>query len=356
MPDIDIEKSSTSRVKIFDFDKINFGEFPTDHMLLCHYASKMWKKPIIKPVQNLSLSPMALCFHYGQTVFEGFKAYRLEDGNINIFRLSKHLERINKSLQRMSMPQLPEEFFINSVCSLIELEQQWVSARPGHSLYIRPFMIATEARLGVKVSDEYFFMVICTPMSNYFGNSYLKVKVETQYTRAVQGGVGFAKNGGNYGAAFFPTELARQDGFDQVLWTDGKEHEFIEESGMMNIMFIIDDTVITPPLSGTILDGVTRDSILTLAKDAGMNIEERPISYKELQTAFEQGKEIEAFGVGTAAVIAPIELINIQGKNYYPLISQSARLYQFKEELQNIRSGRLADRHDWNHILRTNLK
>jgi branched-chain amino acid aminotransferase len=342
--------TTCSRLQEFDFNNVEFGLIPTDHLLHIDYRGGKWQNPAIKPFQNLSLSPMALCLHYGQTVFEGFRAFRMADGSINVFRPDKHYARLQKSLDRMCMPAIPEDLFLESVDALVETDQAWVSGRPGHSLYLRPLVIATEARLGVKVSDEYAFILMATPMTNYY-NGNLKVKVETSYVRAVAGGAGYAKNGGNYGAAFYPTQLARQQGFDQVIWTDGIEHLYLEESGVMNLMFIIDGILITPALSGTILDGVTRDSVLALARDAGIPVEERRISYLELKGAFDAGKRVEAFGVGTAAVVTPIELIDIQGRAYYPDVALNARLFQFRDQLQAIRTGKAVDRHGWNHII-----
>lgn len=350
---IPIIRTEHSRLAEFDFENIVFGTNPTDHIFLAEFRNGEWGNPRIEPFRDLTLSPMALCLHYGQTVFEGFKAYKLADGNISIFRPYKHHSRLNKSLDRMCMPPIPEELFMDAVHSLVALEQGWVPDRPDASLYLRPFVIATEPRLGVKVSDEYLFGIIAMPMANYYDTN-LKVKVETEFVRAVEGGTGAAKCGGNYGAAFYPTQKAKEQGFDQVLWTDGKHNEYIEESGTMNVVFIIDGSLITPPLSGSILDGVTRDSILTLAKDAGIKIEERKISYKELEDAFRSGKKIEAFGVGTAAVISPIEMIGIHGKEYYPDVSEHAVLYQLKTLLQDIRKGVAEDKYSWNYIIRTN--
>jgi branched-chain amino acid aminotransferase len=350
---IPIVRAKHSKLAEYDFSNIVFGTNASDHIFLAEFKDGEWGNPRIEPFRDLTLSPMALCLHYGQTVFEGFKAYKLADGNINIFRPYKHHSRLNKSLDRMCMPRIPEALFIDAVHSLVALEQGWVPDRPDASLYLRPFVIATEPRLGVKVSDEYTFGIIAMPMANYY-DANLKVKVETEFVRAVEGGTGAAKCGGNYGAAFYPTQKAREQGFDQVLWTDGKHNEYIEESGTMNVVFIIDGALITPPLSGSILDGITRDSIITLAKDAGIKIEERKISYKELEAAFQSGKKNEAFGVGTAAVISPIEMIGINDKEYYPDVSKQAVLYHLKTLLQNIRKGIDEDKYAWNYIISTN--
>lgn len=347
---IPITYTTNSQLNKFDPNNIVFGKNPTDHIFLTTYKDGTWNNPRIEPFHDLTLNPLALCLHYGQTIFEGFKAYKLSDGKVNIFRPKKHLQRMNKSLERMSMPAIPEELFIQAVHTLVDLERNWVPDREGSSLYIRPFVIATEPRLGVKVSDEYLFMIVCMPMGSYY-SSNLKVKVETEFVRAVEGGTGFAKCGGNYGGAFYPTQKANEQGFDQVLWTDGIHHEYIEESGTMNVMFAIDNVLITPALSSAILDGVTRDSILTLAKDAGIKVEERKISYKELEEAFKTGGNVEAFGVGTAAVISPIELIDINGKKYMPNVNENALLFKLKKQLQDIRKGLTEDKYSWNYML-----
>ncbi len=347
---IPITRTASSRLDQFDPANISFGKNPTDHVFLAEYKDGAWHNARIEPFSNLVLSPLALCLHYGQTVFEGFKAYRMTNDKVSIFRPDKHHRRMNQSLERMCMPSIPQDLFMEATHSLIDLERDWVPDHPNSSLYIRPFVIATEPRLGVKVSDEYLFMIVCMPMGSYYASN-LKVKVETEYVRAVEGGTGAAKCGGNYGAAFYPTQKANEQGFDQVLWTDGKHNEFIEESGTMNIVFIIDGILITPPLSGSILDGVTRDSLISLAKDAGMKVEARPISYKELEEAFRTGKRVEAFGVGTAAVVSPIELIDIQGQQYRPDVSENAQLFTLKKQLQNIRTGLANDTHSWNYIL-----
>lgn len=347
---IPVTRTKHSRLAAYDFSQIVFGANPTDHLFVASYKDGMWSNARIEPFHDLVLSPLALCLHYGQTVFEGFKAYQLQDGNISVFRPGKHYARLSKSLERMCMPQIPEALFMDAVHSLVDLECGWVPKQADASLYLRPFVIATEPRLGVKVSEEYLFMIVCMPMANYY-SANLKVKVETGYVRAAEGGTGAAKCGGNYGAAFYPTRQAKDQGFDQVLWTDGRDNEYIEESGTMNVMFMIDEVLITPPLSGTILDGVTRDSLIILAGDLGIEVEERKISYKELEQAFRSGKRIEAFGVGTAAVISPIETIDIHGRQYHPDVSDQAVSRRLKQELQAIRTGTKPDVYGWNYVL-----
>ncbi len=348
---IPITRTTNSLVSSFDFENITFGKQPTDHIFIAEYKDGEWQQARIEPFHNLSLSPMALCFHYGQTIFEGFKAFKMIDGNINVFRASKHAERINKSLKRMCMPAIPEELFIEATHALVKLEKNWVPDKENASLYLRPFVIATEPRLGVKVSEEYLFIIVCSPMASYYAKN-LKVKVETKYARAVEGGTGEAKCGGNYGAAFYPTQMAKDEGYDQVLWTDAIHHEYIEESGTMNAMFVIDGVIITPSLEGSILDGITRDSLITIAKDHGMKLEERRISYKEIEEAFKAGKRVEAFGIGTAAVIAPIELIGINEKDYYPYVKEDATMFKLKALLQDIRLGKTEDVHHWNYVIK----
>ncbi len=335
---------------VTDTKTVPFGKVPTEHMFIAEYKNGTWSGARIAPFHDITLSPLALCLHYGQTVFEGMKAFVTDDGKINIFRLDKHYDRFCKSLDRMCMPRVPENLFREAMHQLVSLDGDWIPTEEDGSLYIRPFMIASEGRIGVKVADEYMFMIVCSPAYQYYANP-LKVKVETHFVRAAEGGTGAAKCGGNYGGAYFPTQLAREEGFDQILWTDAKNHEFIEESGTMNAMFYIDDTLITPALSGTILDGVTRDSLVGIAKDKGIKVEERAISLKELVAACESGKKVEAFGAGTAAVIAPIESFNIEGKSYNCYTGKDAMMYKLKDWLTEIRKGIVEDTHKWNYIL-----
>lgn len=349
---IPVTHTNSSRLATYDFSQITFGPNPTDHLFSADYKNGQWQNAEVKPFSEFLISPLALCLHYGQTVFEGMKAFRLANGSVSIFRRDKHLLRLNRSLERMCMPAIPETLFYEALDALVGTDQDWVSGLPGNSLYLRPMVIATEARLGVMEAQQYKFMIVALPMANYY-NGTVKVKVETEYTRAAKGGAGFAKCGGNYGGAFLPTRLARAAGFDQVLWTDGETHSYIEESGTMNVMFAINGTLITPPLNGTILDGVNRDSILTLAKDQGIKTEERPISYQELETAFKNGDKIEAFGVGTAAVLTQIREIDVLGQSYCPATPDDGIAATLRDELNAIRTGRQPDRHGWNHLVPT---
>lgn len=347
---IKLERSTCSRLAAYDFTSIQFGPNPTDHLFSAEYRDGQWHNAVVKPFGDFAISPLALCLHYGQTVFEGMKAFRLANGGVSIFRPDKHLIRLNRSLERMCMPAVPEELFMAALETLVAADEGWVSGLSGNSLYLRPMVIATEARLGVMEAREYRFLIVALPMANYYDGS-VRVKVETQYTRASKGGAGFAKCGGNYGGAFLPTRLAREAGFDQVLWTDGETHTYIEESGTMNVMFVIDGTLITPPLTDTILDGVNRDSFLTLARSFNIPTQERPFGFEELAQAFSRGAKIEAFGVGTAAVLTQIREVDIHGKSYFPEVLEDGVAATLRDALQAIRTGKQSDNYDWNHLV-----
>jgi branched-chain amino acid aminotransferase len=349
--DIPVRKVTYSRIHEVDFDNLEFGKYVSDHMLICDYSNGEWGRAQIVPFANLSLSPSTLALHYGQTVFEGMKAFRMDDGRVNIFRIGRHYDRFARSLERMCMAVPPKDIFTEGLIRLVELDKSWVPRKHGAALYLRPFVYASEARFGVKVSDQYRFIIFTGPVAEAFTKP-IKVKVETEFVRAAKGGTGFAKCGGNYGGAYYPTQAARRQGYDQVLWTDAKENRFIEESGMMNAMFVIDDVLVTPPLSDSILDGITRDSLLTLANDLGYKTVERPVSVEELEVAFRNKTITEAFGAGTAAVVAPIQTIHINGIDFYlPEYSHENLLFRIKHKLERIRSGKDEDVYGWNYVL-----
>ncbi|MCX6319661.1 MAG: branched-chain amino acid aminotransferase [Bacteroidetes bacterium] len=357
LTEIAVRKAAHSKIKEVNFDELEFGKYVSDHMLVCDYsvtapmADNGWDQPMVVPFSNLSLSPAALALHYGQTVFEGMKAFRMQDGRINIFRMERHYERFARSLQRMCMAIPPREIFVDGLVKLIEVDQAWVPDGSDAALYLRPFMYASEAKFGIKIADEYRFVIFTGPVNELFSRP-LRVKVETEYVRAAKGGTGAAKCGGNYGGALFPTRLAREMGYDQVLWTDAKENRFIEESGSMNVMFVINDTIITPPLSDSILDGVTRDTLLVLAEEMGYAVAERPVSVEELEEAFEKKTITEAFGAGTAAVVAPIQMIGINGNDYtLPAYGKQSLHETLKRKLHAIRTGREEDKYGWNYIV-----
>lgn len=354
---IEVRKARQSKVQEVDFSALEFGRYVSDHMLVCDYDQGEWQQPIIVPFANLSLSPATLALHYGQTVFEGMKAFRMSpdagaaEGKVNIFRMERHYDRFARSLDRMCMAVPSAEIFTEGLMKLVELEKAWVPKEPGAALYLRPFVYASEAKFGVKISEQYRFIIFTGPVPELYAKP-IRVKVETTYVRAARGGTGFAKCGGNYGGAYYPTRMAREQGYEQVLWTDARDNQYIEESGMMNAMFVIGDQLVTPPLSDSILDGVTRDSLLTLAADMGYPVAERPVSVQELEEAFKQGRITEAFGAGTAAVVAPIQTINIHGTDYQLPAYHSGSLHrQVKEKLTRIRTGLEEDKYGWNTII-----
>lgn len=349
---ISIERTKNSRLAQVDFNNIGFGNYISDHMLIANYDKGAWHEPQITAYGEIPMTPAILALHYGQTIFEGMKAFRMKDGAISIFRVQRHYQRLLKSLHRMCMPALTEELFTSSLHALVDVDKGWVPNAEGYSLYIRPVVFATESRLGVKVSEQYKFVIMTCPAGPYFTKP-LRLKVEDTYVRAAEGGTGFAKCAGNYGGAFYPTQLAREQGFDQVLWTDAKEHQYIDESGAMNVMFVLDGKLVTPKLTSAILDGVTRDSILTLAKDMGMPTEERKVSISDLTEGLKKGTLTEAFGAGTAAVVSPIATINIHGKDYdLPAVDAKSFQQRVKQKLSNIRMGTEPDTYGWNYIIK----
>ncbi|RRJ66204.1 branched-chain amino acid aminotransferase [Paenibacillus oralis] len=337
-------------------DQLGFGKYFTDHMLLMDYSEeKGWHDPRIVPYGPLMLDPSAMVFHYGQEVFEGMKAYRTPEGNVVLFRPEMNFRRMNTSCIRMGMPEVDAGPVLEAIRKLIELDEAWVPEGEGNSLYIRPFMIATEAGLGVRAAREYQFIVILTPVGAYYSEGIhpVRIHVEDQYVRAVRGGTGEAKTSGNYASGLKAQEDAKQFGFSQVLWLDGVEKKYIEEVGSMNVFFKVNGKVITPELSGSILAGITRDSVLHLLREWGIPVEERRISVGELFEASQRGELEEAFGTGTAAVISPIgwmrwedREIEISGGKTGAL---SEKLYN---ELTGIQRGVLPDPYGWRHVVK----
>jgi len=349
---IKVEKTKKSRLSEVNFNNLSFGSVISDHMAVSTYLNGDWGPSSVVPFGNIIISPAMLALHYGQVVFEGMKAFKMKDGSVSIFRVERHYNRFCKSMERMCIPAMSFEHFNEALKALIKLDAAWVPSAEGASLYIRPFVFASEERFGVKVADEYTFIIFTGPVGPYYSKP-LKVKVEDKYRRAARGGTGSAKCAGNYGGAFYPSNLARQQGFDQVLWTDGSPDLNIEESGTMNVMFLIGDMLVTPPISDSILDGVTRDSFITLAKDMGYKVEERVISHTDLINAHAKGKLLEAFGTGTAAVIAPIQSITIKGKEYMlPAVTDTNVSAKIKQRLLDIRVGNFADNNKWNTVIK----
>src|SRR3978361_445248 len=314
--DIKITKTKHSRLNETDFDNLPFGKTFSDHMFVADYADGEWKNFQIIPYGEIGLSPAISALHYGQAFFEGLKAYKHADGQISIFRPDKNAIRFNKSAERLCMPALPEEIFIQSIAAVVNIDRDWVPSKARHALYIRPFMFATDPYLGVTPSSTYKYMVLIGPVGPYFSKT-LRVKIETHFTRAAEGGMGYAKSAGNYGGSMLPAKKATEEGFDQLIWTDAKTHEYIEEMGAANVMFVLDGKLITPSTRDTILDGVTRDTVLTLAREWVIPVEERRVSIAEIIEGAKNGKLTDAFGAGTASTIANVGSISYNGEEYF---------------------------------------
>src|SRR5690242_1995056 len=301
---IPVTKIERSKLHDIPLENIPFGKYFTDHMLEADFENGEWKNVEIKPYQPLMLSPSLAALHYGQAIFEGIKAYKNKAGEAFIFRPYDNYKRFNISAGRMQMPTVPEEIFIEGMKQLVALDKNWIPARENHSLYIRPFMFSSDEMIGVRPSEKYKFLIILSPTGPYY-SAPMRIYVEEHYTRAAPGGVGFAKAAGNYGASMYVTAEAKKQGYDHILWTDAFEHKYVQEIGTMNVFFIIGDKAITPDLgAGTILAGVTRESALTLLKEAGFTVEERPLSIDEIIDAYKAGVLYEVFGTGTAATIS----------------------------------------------------
>ncbi|HET8735440.1 MAG TPA: branched-chain amino acid aminotransferase, partial [Pricia sp.] len=312
---IDIERTKKSKLDQVDFDNLAFGSVFTDHMLVCDYKNGAWETPNIIPYQAISLEPSAKIFHYGQSVFEGMKAYKDTEKKIWLFRPLENHRRLNISAHRMAMPELPEDYFMEGLKTLIRLEEKWIPQKEGSALYIRPFMFAVARGFHASPADAYKFLICLAPSGPYFSGK-VKVLIEEKFSRSADGGTGFAKAGGNYAGQFYPTELAAKKGYHQVIWTDDHYHEYIEEAGAMNIFVRIGDTLITAPVSDRILDGITRKSILQIAEDEGIATEVRKIKVAEVVDAAKNGSLKEMFGAGTAAVISPITAFGYREVDY----------------------------------------
>ena len=344
---IEVKKTKRSRLPEVDTKNLGFGKFFSDHMFTSEFAGEQWKNSKIVPYGKFEISPALSALHYGQSIFEGMKAYRYSNGDVYMFRPLDNYKRFNVSAERMAMASIPEDLFMEGLQQLIRLDANWVPKEEGCSLYIRPLLFATEEQLGVKISETYSLIIMTSPVAAYYSQP-LKVLVETKYTRAVPGGVGFAKTAGNYGRSHYPTRLAQQKGYNQLIWTDGYEHKYLEESGTMNVMCVINDTIVTPGLHDTILAGITRDSVITVAKDLGLKVEERKISVDEIMDAYNKKTLQEMFGVGTAATIAPISLFGYNGKDHeLPPITAKGVGARIKKHLDDLRTGKIADKHGW---------
>jgi branched-chain amino acid aminotransferase len=344
---ITIQKTPISRLSEVDFDNLAFGRTFADHMLVAEYADGAWKSVQIQPYGPLSYQPAMMSIHYGQAIFEGMKAYRSKKGEVLVFRPQENMKRFNKSAARMCMPEVPEEIFLGGLKQLLELDNAWVPEKEGSSLYIRPFMFATDEYVGVSPSTTYKFIIFNCPVGSYYTKP-LRVRVETNFIRAAKGGVGFAKNAGNYGGSLYPTVQAMKEGYDQIIWTDAASHQYVEEAGTMNLLFVINGALVTAPTGDTILDGVTRKSVIQIAKDWGLDVQERLLSVKELVEGINSGAVTEAFGAGTAAVIAPIKTIGFEGVDYeLPASKGSDFSVKVFTEINQIRLGEIPDTRGW---------
>ncbi|OSY87317.1 branched-chain amino acid aminotransferase [Tenacibaculum holothuriorum] len=344
--DIDIQLIEQSKIDSVDFNNLNFGRTFSDHMFTCDFKNGEWTNPRITPYAPFTLEPSARVFHYGQAVFEGMKAYKDDNDDIFLFRPDENFDRINKSAERLAMPPVAEDVFFEGLKKLLHLEKKWIKKGLGNSLYLRPFIIATEGAIAASPAEEYKFMIICSPAQSYYGGD-VRVIIAEKYSRSADGGVGYAKAAGNYAAQFYPTSLAHKEGYQQIIWTDASTHEYLEEAGTMNIFFRIGDKLITAPNNDRILDGVTRKSIIQLAKDNNIDIEVRRVTVSEIKDAARVGELKEIFGSGTAAVINPIKGFKHDKDSFELADQENSYARFFKEKLLNIQYNKSEDKHGW---------
>lgn len=342
-----ITRTSESRLADVDFDNLGFGRVFSDHMLEIRYTGGQWQQPEIKPYGTIEVEPALHALHYGQSVFEGAKAYHVDEDTVNLFRIEKNYERMARSCERICMPFIDRSTFLDGIRTLIKVDHQWVPRKEGNVLYIRPLISAFDSVIAANPSDSYRFYVMTSPVGAYYSKS-VKLTTSQKYIRAAKGGVGAAKFAGNYGGSFFPARQAQQQGFDQVLWLDAVDHVYVEEVGTMNIFFVIDGVLITPELSGTILPGVTRNSVIQLARRWELPVEERRVNIAEVIEAGQNGTLEEAFGAGTAAVIAPIGEIHHAGTTVMPKSTQRGAVGQkLYDAIYDIQRSRRKDPFDW---------
>ena len=345
---ISIQKVAKSRITDVDFENLPFGKEFSDHMVEIDYADGQWGEPTIVPFANLSIHPATSALHYGQAIFEGLKAQKAANGDVLVFRPDMNAKRFAESAKRMCMASVPEDMFLASLEALLKLDRDWVPTKEGQSLYIRPFMIATDEYVGIRPSENYKFIILTCPVGAYYSEP-VKVKIETEYTRAAAGGVGRAKAAGNYAASLYPAKLGAEQGYRQLVWTDAKTHKYIEEAGTMNIVFVIGDTIITPSEENdTILKGITKRSVLEVAQDWGYKIEERDVTVEEVMNAIKDGTLKDAFGAGTAATIAPISSVGFEGVDYdLPAVESREFSNKVKDYLTKYKAGEVEDKFGW---------
>ena len=347
---MNITKVIKSRIDQVDFKNLPFGRVFSDHMLICHYKNDVWLEPKIIPYGPINMFPGTQVLHYGQSIFEGMKVFKNNHNEILLFREEENFRRLNDSALRLSIPPIPKNIFMNGLKELLNIDEAWCKSDDGYSLYVRPFIFASSEWIKASSSEEFTFIIITSPTINYYPNS-IDLVIEQHFSRATQGGVGFAKAAGNYAGSFYPTKLANKKGFTQVIWTDSKEHKYIEESGTMNIWFMINDILITPALSDTILGGVTRDSILKIASMLGIEVQERKISVDELVDSYQKGILQEVFGSGTAVAIVAAKSISLGDKRMLlPIINNPVSM-KLKKILQDYQYGRTEDIFNWTNKL-----
>ncbi|MFC5046485.1 branched-chain amino acid aminotransferase [Aquimarina hainanensis] len=345
---IEITKANESKIGQVDFENLTFGNIFTDHMFVCDFIDGKWQTPKITPYAPLTLDPSARVFHYGQAVFEGMKAYKDDNGDTFLFRPDENFKRINKSAARLAMPEFPENYFFDGLTELLKLDNEWIKPGFGNSLYIRPFVIATQAGVSASEANEYKFMIICSPAQAYYSGD-VSVLVAEKFSRSANGGIGYAKAAGNYAAQFYPTNLAKKEGYQQVIWTDADTHEYMEEAGTMNVFFRVNDTLLTAPTSDRILDGITRKSLIDIAKKEGVSVDVRPVKVSEIVAAAKDGSLKEIFGAGTAAVISPVKAFGYQGNHYELEKQENSFASLFKTALMNIQYNKAEDPFNWRH-------
>ncbi len=355
MLEIDLKKVEKSKINNYDLNNLVFGTIFTDHMFMMEYKDGKWSKPKIIPYGPIEVEPSMCSLHYAQMGFEGLKAFKTVDGKINIFRIDRNFERFMITCERLCMPKIDKEIFIEGIKTLVNLDKNWIPEKKGSALYIRPFMFATEPFLGVRPSKSYLYMVILSPVGPYYKEGFNPIKLTTsgKYTRACEGGLGFTKASANYAISLYPAFEASKRGFTQVLWLDGKEHKYVEEVGTMNFFCVIDDEVITPPTdTGTILPGITRESAITILKDKGIKVSERRITIDEIFSAGKNGRLKEIFGTGTAAVISPVGELEHEGKTIIINNGEIGPIAKMLfDEITGIQYGEKPDKYGWNFYI-----
>ena len=353
---IKIEKSGTSKIDQVDFSNLAFGSIFTDHMYICDFKNGEWQTPVIKPYGPILMDPSAKVLHYGQAVFEGMKAYKADDDKIWMFRPDENQKRINISAVRLQMPEFPKELFYEGLETLLKLDRDWIKKGEGNAMYIRPFMIASEPGMSASPATEYKFMFLLSPVQSYFkgGGGDVKVLFADKYSRSANGGVGFAKAAGNYAGQFFPTALAQEQGYQQIVWTDASTHTNLEEAGVMNVFFRVGDTLLTAPNSDRILDGITRKSILEVAKDEGIKVEVRNVTVYEIEEAAKNGTLKEMFGAGTAAVVNPITGFGFKGNDYElpKLKTDDSYAILLRKRITDIQNNKVEDKFGWRYLVK----